>query len=83
MARRSMIEMETQLPSFLTLTPSEGWHQPWDSTVLNRRNRWRYPLGRKPDEPRDSFGRYEIQKPLLNLTRVKQVFLGHPVRKLS
>jgi hypothetical protein len=26
--RKNMIEMEVQLPSFLTLTLSEGWRQP-------------------------------------------------------
>jgi len=78
-----MIEMEVQLPSFLTLTLSESWRQPWASTVLNQRNRWRYPLCKKLDEPRDSFGRYEVKSPLLILTGVIQVFLGRPFRKLS
>jgi hypothetical protein len=28
MSRRNMIEMEVELPSFLTVTLSEGWRQP-------------------------------------------------------
>jgi len=78
-----MIEMEAHLRSFLTLTLSEGWCQPWASTVLNRRNKWRCPLSRKLDELRDSCGRYEVEKSLLILTGVKQIFRGCPFRKLT
>ena len=83
MPRRNMIEMEVQFRSLLTLTLSEGWCQLRASTVLNRMNKWWYLLGRTRDEPRDSCGRYEVEKSPLILAGIKQIFRGRPFRKLS